>query len=284
MTNFFIIRWESSYLNTFSYGSKIVHKSNGDVFFSSPLMPSGATIKMWKSNTQFHVDRESPTLPLLNQSNHYYIKLDTEQVKDTSIQIRLAFFDSEEELIEEQYFQNLEGHFIYPSEAVSYTIELINKHIQSLTFRQIFLMDYDLHLLYTINEYKNGDLLIFKAKKKMKNRRKIITFSKAAKNIQFDSIDCLESEYIFVFDSPEKKMEIAKKLYEKISKSKSLVFRRGQGFVMTSQWFQSLPDALGLLLNRDGVEQFNVTTNSKYNVQLKLLSTRIATDLILSEI
>lgn len=285
MANFFIIKWESSYLNSFNYGSKIAYKSNGDVFFSSPLMPAGATIKMWRSVTQFHVHRESPTLPVLNQSKHYYIQIATEQIETTSIQIRLAFFDSEDELIEEKYFQKLEGHFIYPSEAVSYTIELVNKHVQSFIFKQIFLMDYQLHSLYTVNKYKSGNLLVFKSKKNLENKRKIISFSKSAKNILFDSVDCLESEYIFVFENPKKKMELAKNLYQKINRSKLLVFKRGQGFATTSQCFQALPEALSLLLSENDLERFNVVkTNSKYNIQLKLISTKIATDLIVGEI
>ncbi|MHC5268403.1 accessory Sec system protein Asp3 [Enterococcus sp. LJL98] len=141
MRNYFFIKWGNGYRDSFNYGTEITIQENGDVHYQSPLMPSGKTIKVWKSITQFHVDREPPMLPLLIQSKKYHIRVEVEGLKDRAIQLRLDFFDAEQELIGEEYFLNLEGTFVFPEDAVSYTVQLINKNVQSFTFKYIYLLE-----------------------------------------------------------------------------------------------------------------------------------------------
>lgn len=133
MGNISIIKWGRRYTETYTYGSEII-LGKSSVYFSSPMMPVGAKIKTWQSKGNFSESRVSPLLPLLISGKKYDLALFLEENEQNSLQLTIEFFDEFDNEITTKYYHDLKVTFIYPKEAVSYKVNLVNKKHESIQF------------------------------------------------------------------------------------------------------------------------------------------------------
>lgn len=134
-----IIKWGKNYVESYNYGSKIII-GDEKVIFSSPMMPVGAKIKKWNSKGNYSVNRSSPLLPLLIGGCEYHLEFFIKKDENNSLLYSIEFYDKFNNSIDIKYFNDEYLDFLYPVEAVSYEISLINKKHKQIEFYFMILL------------------------------------------------------------------------------------------------------------------------------------------------
>lgn len=129
---------------TYMYGTKLSKRIDETVTFQNNLMASGEKIMCWSSRLNYQAYKEVPRLPILLSGKKYRIKINMEvNPEDTAI-FCLRFFDIQTDEISKVVFSSMEKEFIYPSQAVSYTFEIINGGCSEINFAKVQLGRADL--------------------------------------------------------------------------------------------------------------------------------------------
>lgn len=118
----------------FAAGSRISLSSKLRVKWANPLMAPGRPIISWGSSYNYQGDKTVPQLPILRNGCRYriYAHLNVEPV--SACLIRLTFFDLQGTEIKRVEFRSHEKTFVYPADAVTYEIAIINAGLTRLSF------------------------------------------------------------------------------------------------------------------------------------------------------
>ncbi len=129
------IYWSNN--RTFLAGSRISLSSRLNVKWANSLMAPGRAIITWKSSYNYQGDKTVPQLPILRNGCRYriYSHLSAEPV--SAYLIRLTFFDLQGTEVKRVEFRSREKSFVYPAEAVSYQIEIINAGMTKMSFDRL---------------------------------------------------------------------------------------------------------------------------------------------------
>ncbi|MDU1499956.1 MAG: accessory Sec system protein Asp3 [Staphylococcus epidermidis] len=151
----FEVKWRLVNSSTFMYGTKLRFNQD-NIYFENPLMPSGTIIHSWYMLTDFAEDRVSPKLPIFEPKGAAYFKM--------------KFYRKNKEILSHQILKNKKENIVYPREAYSYDLELINAGINHLSFRNIIVQELreDSNQAYETTKYIDPE-------KKLKVINQIIT-------------------------------------------------------------------------------------------------------------
>ncbi|WP_061413024.1 accessory Sec system protein Asp3 [Lactococcus sp. DD01] len=133
----FDIVWNTSQINFYKYGAKIVYRSDHTVYFTNNFFPSGATIVKWTSNSLYQGERTLLQLPLLKRGKHYELITDFTCEPQDSVLIKMEFYERSGKLMETCVFEGKGGDVTYPMGAYFYSISLINMGMRELLFKKI---------------------------------------------------------------------------------------------------------------------------------------------------
>lgn len=196
-----IIKWGKNYTDSYNYGSEIII-SNKKVIFSSPMMPVGTKIKKWNSKGNYSVSRSSPTLPLLIGGSKYHLELFIKKDENNSLLYSIEFYDKFNNIINTKYFNDEYLDFLYPVEAVSYEISLINKKHKQIEF-------YFMLLLPAISFKKNNIKVFYKSNilrvisEENENHSSIYIDTLERNTITFPTDDFQNKKVFFIGDNTE---------------------------------------------------------------------------------
>lgn len=100
-------------------------------------MAPGQSIVRWESSLNYQRDKTVPQLPILkvNQEYQMVVHLVTHPA-DTYI-VRLIFRDIQGTEIKRIAFRSLQCKFVFPNDAVTYSVEIINSGFSDLQFDRI---------------------------------------------------------------------------------------------------------------------------------------------------
>ncbi|MCD7112034.1 accessory Sec system protein Asp3 [Limosilactobacillus agrestis] len=130
------VYWESM-LDTYMFGSNLKIANNNHVEFVNRLMPSGKIITAWHSSSNYQATKQVPKLPILTNRRRYRINIHADFNPNNSVIIRIVFFDVQGEKIKKIDFRSKTKEFVFPENAVSYDIELINSGNISISFDRL---------------------------------------------------------------------------------------------------------------------------------------------------
>ena len=131
---------------TYMYGTKLSKKIDEKVFFQNNLMAPGEKIMRWSSSLNYQAYKEVPRLPILLSGKKYRIKINMKVTPADTAIFCLRFFDIQTDEISKVVFSSMEKEFIYPSQAVSYTFEIVNGGCSEISFAKVQLGRADLPL------------------------------------------------------------------------------------------------------------------------------------------
>lgn len=224
MKEFFVVKWGNHFNDNFNYGADILFMQHRAVRYESPLMPAGAVIKTWKSKTNFSEDRQTPFLPLLLNGKKYHLLVDLRLEKLNSLQVKITFFDSEDQMIEEIYLQELTGSFIYPMKATNYMIQLVNKNISRFVFFNLLILEEQIYQNYHIKINSEKNIYIFEKKYSVTEIDSEVVVTNGSKAIDYSVLDDNKNHHIVVFEQ-NTCAEAVKEYLEKYFKELAVDFR-----------------------------------------------------------
>lgn len=151
-----MVFWENYGSGVYLYGSDLRLNKDKSVQFENLMMPSGKAINVWRSSTNFQMDRYEPLLPLLFPGREYIIRTALEDDPPGSVFMRLDFFDQQKEKIETRIFDQKDGEFIFPSKAYSYKAELVQGGSDCLHFYMFEIFEKKDRLFYEVMNPTEG--------------------------------------------------------------------------------------------------------------------------------
>ena len=204
MENFYMIKWGIDFNDNYNYGANISLLENDSIRFSSPFMPTGTSIKTWYSRTEFHSARKSPMLPILMNGKGYNIQVQAEFDTSDAAQLVIEFFNVNNDVIEKIHFKELEGHFIFPEEAISYNVQLVNKKHEFIIFKYLTIFSDSLKERYEVKTNKSTEAIFLKVRHPYEGIKTNIVVRKKAKYMTSLVIEDYMNYYFLIGDRSEK--------------------------------------------------------------------------------
>lgn len=138
-----IIPWGQLNRGSFLYGAEITYFSDSRIYYKQPYLPVGTIIHTWFSETNHQADRDVPHLPILHRRKKYQINLNIASVDGYHPYLRITVKNRRQEIVSYQIIKGDKGQFIYPQEAYTYQIELINAGCREFLFDSLLLTEID---------------------------------------------------------------------------------------------------------------------------------------------
>lgn len=138
------VYWEQI-SNTYMMGTHFKKINNEKIFLENLLMTSGKKIMDWSSNLNYQVFKEVPSLPILRNGKKYKIKISLKVKPQNTLLFCLHFLDLQMSEISNLVFSSLDKTFTYPSEAVSYTFEILNGGCSQIEFSKFQIASADVN-------------------------------------------------------------------------------------------------------------------------------------------
>ena len=266
MENFYIIKWGIDFNDNYNYGANIRLLEDDSVRFSSPFMPTGTPIKTWYSRTAFHSARKSPMLPILMNGKGYHIKVHAKFDTTNAVQLVIEFFNINEEVIEKIYFKELEGHFIFPNEAISYNVQLVNKKHEFIIFNCLTIVSDSLEERYELQTDKNTEVIFLKVRHPYKGIKTKIVLQRKSKYMTSLVLKDYMNYYFLIGDQSEKTwldgiVDMCDDLKEN-HELNSLSIERGPRFNTLEDNIQLLPLALEAILPSSRLTNVRTSTTA----------------------
>lgn len=151
----------------FMAGTSLKKDANEIIQFKNYLMPAGKTIIKWSSSLNYQASKEVPRLPILLSNKTYRLNIDLDTKPANTVIFCLRFFDLQTNEIKKIVFTDQEKEFIYPSDAVSYTFEIISGGCKEITFRRAQIGEAKI----PIEAFDNFYPVTFKASKNKENKK-----------------------------------------------------------------------------------------------------------------
>lgn len=133
--NYFEVFWKQVNPSTFMYGSKLAFK-DGVTVFENPLMPSGIIIQDWVMKTNYALDKELPTLPILKRGSDYTFQFNYEVEPQGALYFKIIFYSKDDTVLSSQIIKDKEVHVNYPETAHTYKVQMINAAAQIIRFEK----------------------------------------------------------------------------------------------------------------------------------------------------
>lgn len=140
VNNKFEILWKQVNTSTFMYGTKLSFTSEG-TSFKNELMPSGILIHEWQMITHYPTDKEGPMLPILQRGEVYNFIFDFDVIPKGSVYFKIIFYHKNGTKIDKKIIRDKECKVMFPQNAFSYKVQMINAASESLIFRKIIIED-----------------------------------------------------------------------------------------------------------------------------------------------
>lgn len=266
MENFYMIKWGIDFNDNYNYGANISLLENDSIRFSSPFMPTGTPIKTWYSRTEFHSARKSPMLPILMNGKGYNIQLQAEFDTSNAAQLVIEFFNVNNDVIEKIHFKELEGHFIFPDEAISYNVQLVNKKHEFIIFKYLTIFSDSLKERYEVKTNKSAEAIFLKVRHPYEGIKTKIVVQKKAKYMTSLVIEDYMNYYFLIGDQSEKAwLETITYLCSDLQNNQevdSVLIERGLRFNTLEDKFKLVPYVLESFIpsyKRTNVEQKKTT-------------------------
>ena len=259
-----MIKWGTDFNDNYNYGTTIDLLKNDFIRFSSPFMPAGTPIKTWYSKTEYHADRKSPMLPILMNGRKYKILLEAEFDNAHAAQLVIEFFDINRDVIDKVHFKDLAGNFTYPENAVTYTVQLVNKKHEFIIFKYLMVLSEELEEQYDFKMNETLSVLFFKPKHAYEGIKNTIVVLKNSKYITSLAIDNYRN-YFFLLGNESESDWIETVTYvlrelQSTKKSSPIVIKRGPRFNNLDHRNQSLPYILEKLIPRCKMHDLPIAT------------------------
>ena len=136
-----LIEWNHHAYQRYLYGMTIQNNERNQVILESGLIPPTAVLLKWESQLNYQMARHAVTLPLLIPNQPYYVAMKVQTVPQNSVYLRLNFYDQHDQLLQTDVIKSESGQFVYPSQAVHYTMELVNMCSQQIVYDKILLSE-----------------------------------------------------------------------------------------------------------------------------------------------
>lgn len=199
-----MIKWGIDFNDNYNYGATIRLLENDFIRFSSPFMPTGAPIKTWYSKTEFHAARKSPMLPILMNGTGYNIQVHGEFDTNNAVQMVIEFFNVNDDVIEKIHFKELEGHFVFPEEAISYNVQLVNKKHEFIVFKYLTIFSDSLKERYEVKTNKSNEAILLKVKHSYEGIKTKIVLQKKVRYMTSLVIGDYMNYFFLIGDQSEK--------------------------------------------------------------------------------
>ncbi|MCC9736717.1 accessory Sec system protein Asp3, partial [Streptococcus agalactiae] len=172
MSTISYIYWDDFSRFSYNFGTKLQFLGKS-VCFENPLAPSSTNLYTWSSQTNYQSKRISPNLPLLRKGTRYSLSLNAELDLVSSLFVRIEFYNRFNESVGFELLKKDSIIFIYPKEAYTYTISLINAGCSDFTFHYLKLeevtdsviQEKNLSTEFTIEEHQDVLNLLLVEKK-----------------------------------------------------------------------------------------------------------------------
>jgi len=128
-----LIFWPRTTADTYNYGATVSFTADKAVQYSNQLMPPGEPMHTWRSITGNENGQDYIGLPLLQHGVEYYWESTISDLKG-KIQTQVLFYDEDDAELDRVILEDGKGTFVYPDDAQSYTIVLVNIHHEQFTF------------------------------------------------------------------------------------------------------------------------------------------------------
>ena len=134
------VRWRKVTRHTYKHGATIQFHDDY-TYYENQLMPSGLQINLWEPATTFDKDGHPPKLPMLKRGYRYDIHLDITAMPAQSVYVIVTFYLKNGKAFDHCMIKETDSYFIYPNEAYSYDICLMNAACHHLIFKKITLTE-----------------------------------------------------------------------------------------------------------------------------------------------
>ncbi|MGN1284822.1 MAG: accessory Sec system protein Asp3 [Candidatus Limosilactobacillus intestinavium] len=129
---------------TFSNGSQIGITAKRQVEWINPLITPGQAVITWKSVYNYQGDKTVPQLPILKSGSRYRIYAHISSQPVDSYIIRLTFYNLQGTEIKRVELRSRQKNFIFPTDAVSYQIEIISAGMTAMEFDRLDICSTDM--------------------------------------------------------------------------------------------------------------------------------------------
>lgn len=283
MKNLYVITWGATFNDNYNYGSNIEFLDSNFVKFSSPFMPAGKTIKTWYSETAYQLNRDSPMLPLLKKNQVYNINLVAEyDQKDVALLV-VEFFNINGDTIKKIHFEDLNGDFEYPKEAMRYEVKLVNKKHKNIIFKYLIIRDKGIKENFDLLVQDNFDIIQLKENKKEILKNNIVIMKK---NTQTICLSIRENQnYIFILCGRNENnwLKVTNFIFSEIKnnycENTIINFIGGSQFNLLDKKYKMLPMIFKLLFYNYDV-QSTLDTDVYNNLENKLLINQYSIDIL----
>ncbi|MGN1272023.1 MAG: accessory Sec system protein Asp3 [Lactobacillus sp.] len=134
------IYW-NSVKDTVMEGTGFTKYPQNYIVYVNPMIASGKTIKIWRSNLNYQSSKEIPKLPIIASKRWYKVRLQLFTYPENSLIFRINFYGIQGDVIGEVVFTEKEKRFYCPDNTISYSIEIINAGCEMLSFDRIQLSE-----------------------------------------------------------------------------------------------------------------------------------------------
>lgn len=152
--------WEDQGADAYLYGSDLRFLNDRAVYFENLMMPSGMSIKKWRSATVYQFHRIEPSLPLLTPGREYRIRAFYEEEPEGSVFLRLDFFTRQKKRTGSFILEGKEGTFTCPEGTYSYTADLVQGGSDLVRFYRLEIFPEEDRLFYQITDPADGEAVL----------------------------------------------------------------------------------------------------------------------------
>ena len=258
MYNLFVLQWGRDFADNYNYGAQIELLGNRFISYVQPLMPPGATIKKWFSTVSSNNPKNSPMLPLLKNGQDYNFHLHLDAIGSSSWQVKIECSDRFGRSLASYYFNDLNGQFHYPSNAVSYTLELVNIKEEDFLFKYLVLMDAALDVIWDVEIDESLSMVHLTKRDSYTQDNYEVTVQRGKRNTFSLHIDEeADRNYSYVIDRMVKNYpkDLSQKIHERLKEQevKNLKVKHGGNFFLIADYYQKIPQELVGLALEDGI-------------------------------
>lgn len=129
------VYWDSN--SFFANGTKLTMTKKRRISIHNSLMSPGRAIIRWESSLNYQGNKMVPQLPILKVGQEYRMVVHLVTHPANTYVMRLTFRDIQGTEIKRIDFRSLQRKFVFPDDAVTYTVEIINSGFYDLQFDRI---------------------------------------------------------------------------------------------------------------------------------------------------
>lgn len=126
MGSLYITRWPDNFADVEITGTTVQYLDTGEVLFANEMFSPGMQLCKWRSRVTYLDQGIKPSLPLLEVGKQYVVSAALTADRTPAVQLKITFFDINDEKIGMLSSDDLSQEFTFPEGAVSYEVALVN--------------------------------------------------------------------------------------------------------------------------------------------------------------